>query len=114
MNFPLRFLRSWLGVRSCLVMLLVITAMPVWAVDTPGWVGAWSASMIPLPSSANAVIGAQEAPTLSHRTLRELLRVGVAGSRVRIVLDNRYGTTSVHSLRIDPSDTSSRLFFFSQ
>ncbi|MEP7187007.1 MAG: GDSL-type esterase/lipase family protein [Rhodanobacter sp.] len=95
MHFPLRFLRACLGVRSCLAWLLVITAVPVRAADTPGWVGAWSASMIPLPSSANAVIGAQKAPILSNRTVRELVRVGVAGNRVRIVLDNRYGTAPV-------------------
>ena len=95
MPSPLRHRRIRLASIAAAAVLLALVSLPAPADGTSGWVGAWSASMIPLPSPANAVNGAQEAPRISNQTLREFVQVGVSGSQVRIVLDNRYGTAPV-------------------
>lgn len=92
---PTRLFRSRHAPLVCAVALLALAALPAYADDAPGWIGAWSAAMIPLPAPANAVIGPQDAPNVSNQTLREFVRVGARGSQVRIVLDNRYGSAPV-------------------
>ena len=52
--------------------------------------------MLRAPVAANVVAGAQEALPVSNQTLRQLVRVGLAGSQLRIVLDNRFGSTPVN------------------
>ena len=63
--------------------------------DATHWVGAWSAAMLRAPSPANAVTGPQRTLSLSHQTLRGLVRVGLRGTQLRIVLDNRFGKAPV-------------------
>ena len=59
------------------------------------WVGSWSAAMLQEPAPANEVTGAQQALAFSGQTLREMVRIGASGSRLRLVLDNRFGTAPV-------------------
>ncbi|MBB6184511.1 SGNH/GDSL hydrolase family protein [Oleiagrimonas soli] len=56
------------------------------------WLGAWMTAMIPAPVPANAYrakpIAAQR---IAHQTLRQIVRVTAAGTKLRIRLSNAYG-----------------------
>ena len=54
------------------------------------WVATWAASMLAAPPRPPAD-SVDRTPTLVNRTLREIVRVSVGGSRVRLHLSNQYG-----------------------
>ncbi len=53
----------------------------------PGWVAAWNASPLAAPGAATPA-----RPTVSGRSLRMIVRPTAAGSQIRLLLSNRYGT----------------------
>jgi len=81
--------------------------------DAPSahWIGAWSAAMVRSPVAGNAIGGAQVAPSVHDRTLRQMLRVGATGTQLRIVLDNRFGThpVTIAAASIGRQDVGARL-----
>jgi lysophospholipase L1-like esterase len=58
--------------------------------DTTNWVGGWSAAMIDASTDAT-----QKVPILDDVTLRQMVRIGMDGHRVRILLANTFGTQPV-------------------
>ncbi|MGJ7901923.1 SGNH/GDSL hydrolase family protein [Lysobacter sp. 1R34A] len=83
----LSFLRKPLTAAALAVVLIAPAAH---AADGGRWVGTWSAS--PQPTWAPGFILPNGAPTeLREQTLRQVARVSVGGSRVRIELSNAYG-----------------------
>ena len=72
---------------SLLLVLAAAVASPVRAGGTDGWTAAWApAQMVPA--------GDQVVPEewLADATLRQVVRIGLAGSRLRLRLSNAYGT----------------------
>lgn len=61
------------------------------AADTGTWVPAWTASPQPVWSS-DFVLPVGLPASLRDQTVRQIVRAGVGGSRVRILLSNEYGT----------------------
>ena len=86
--------------KSCAAILLV-ALLPLSAANNEHWVGTWATALVTRPqpprttSSAqpSPQAGAQPAPlSLNNQTLREIVHVSIAGSRVRVVLGNEFGT----------------------
>lgn len=84
---PIR--NGWLRLAAGLIAATV--ALPTWAADRGNWIGTWAASAqpvwgpdfpVPLGIPAN----------YWNQTLRQVARISIGGSRVRIVLSNEYGT----------------------
>ncbi len=83
----LRVLRSHLPIA----LLCASVLSPVQATDTGTWVSGWTAS--PQPVWAGDFILPLGLPAdLRNQTVRQVVRAGVGGQRVRIVLSNEYGT----------------------
>ncbi|WP_411884224.1 SGNH/GDSL hydrolase family protein [Polaromonas sp. YR568] len=61
------------------------------AVDTGTWVPAWTASPQPI-WAGDFVLPLGLPASLRDQTVRQVVRAGMGGSRVRIVLSNEYGT----------------------
>lgn len=75
-------------------LLALALIAPAQAADDGDWVGTWSAS--PQPTWAPGFILPSGAPAeLREQTLRQVARVSVGGSRVRIELSNAYGDRPV-------------------
>lgn len=55
---------------------------------TAGWVATWGASMLPADAG--------NAPDLTGKTLREVVHASVGGSRARVWISNRFGTTPLY------------------
>lgn len=90
-----KFLRSWrIGVTlSCTVILLL--AGPARGVDGSAaqmhWIASWTASQ-QLVEPSNSL-----APTdIRDATLRQIVRLSLGGSEIRLRLSNRFGTTPLH------------------
>lgn len=67
-------------ISSLLLLCLFCQAAGAATPPSPFWVPAWSAS----PDSAG--------PAFDNLSMRQVVRAGVSGKRVRIILSNRYGT----------------------
>jgi lysophospholipase L1-like esterase len=77
--------------RIVLSALLALTALAAHAQE-PKWIGSWGAS--PLPPSPGA--GPFPAtPSFSDQTVRQIVRLSVGGSRVRLRLTNEYGAKAL-------------------
>src|SRR2546430_12599398 len=77
--------------RLVSVVLLLLAACAAHAQEAK-WVGSWGAS--PLPPSPGA--GPFPAtPSFSDQTVRQVVRLSVGGSRVRLRLTNEYGAKAV-------------------
>lgn len=58
----------------------------------PHWVASWSTAMLRAPIPANAILDKpQRAPSLSNQTVRQDVRLGIGGGRIRIRLSNAFG-----------------------
>src|SRR5947207_9402846 len=93
--------------RLVSVVLLLLAA---WAAhgQEAKWVGSWGAS--PLPPSPGA--GPFPAtPSFNDQTVRQIVRLSVGGSRVRLRLTNEYGTKAltVGAARVALADGADRL-----
>jgi lysophospholipase L1-like esterase len=64
------------------------------AADTPRWIGTWTASAQPVWDT-DFFAGIKFPRTLWNQTIRQVARVSIGGSRVRVVLSNEYGTRPV-------------------
>lgn len=65
------------------------------------WVGAWSAAPVHAPIEPNVQLRQPPSnPSLHMQTVREFVRIGADGDRLRIHLDNRYGTQAVRFGRV--------------
>jgi lysophospholipase L1-like esterase len=74
------------------IMLLCAGFVPqAQAADTGTWVPAWTASPQPV-WSGDFVLPLGLPASLRDQTVRQVVRAGVGGTRVRIVLSNEYGT----------------------
>jgi lysophospholipase L1-like esterase len=89
-GLPLR--RRGLGAGTVLPLLLALAA-PVQAAPGCGWQAGWGASQMQ-PGADNAM----PAGALADATLRQIMRVGIGGDRVRIRFSNAFGRAP---LRID-------------
>ena len=69
---------------------LVAAQVRAQAAPRDRWVATWAASMLAAPPRPPAD-SVDRTPTLVNRTLREIVRVSVGGSRVRLRLSNLYG-----------------------
>lgn len=86
----LRALKSVLSIA----LLCAALAPPAQAADG-NWVPGWTAS--PQPVWADGFVLPLGLPaSLRDQTVRQIVRAGVGGSRVRIVLSNEYGTQPLH------------------
>jgi hypothetical protein len=56
----------------------------------PGWIGTWTASAQPAWSSDFPVPLGLPA-NLYQKTIRQVMRISIGGSKVRVVLSNEYG-----------------------
>lgn len=84
-------LTSWHG--ALLVALgLAFVAGAAGAQAPLHWVASWSTAMLRAPIPANAILDQpQRAPSLSNQTVRQDVRLGVGGGRVRIRISNAFG-----------------------
>src|SRR5262245_25930580 len=77
--------------RVALPALLALAAVAAQAQESK-WVGSWGAS--PLPPSPGA--GPFPAtPSFNDQTIRQVVRLSVGGSRLRLRLTNEYGSKAV-------------------
>jgi lysophospholipase L1-like esterase len=86
------------GVATATVLALATAAGPATADGRPpraGWTGAWASSMHhPVPGNEwDGPNWSQEG--FARQSVRQVVRVAAGGSRVRIRLSNRYGTTAL-------------------
>ncbi len=76
-------------IKSTLICIgLLATTASSSASDPAHWVATWGAAQIPGP----AVGTVPPAPHFSRQTLRELIRVSLGGTRVRVRFSNEYGS----------------------
>ena len=79
----------------CAVVLAVLVATPsARAADPPRWIGTWTASAQPVWDT-DFFPGIKFPRTFWNQTIRQVARVSIGGSRVRVVLSNEYGTRPV-------------------
>ncbi|SEI61534.1 Lysophospholipase L1 [Frateuria terrea] len=91
MRTTLRYYR-WAAVLA----LACAAAPPAGARGAEHWVGAWAAAPLRNPMPANAVLRQPPLDTpLHHQTVREIVRIGAGGRRLRVHLDNRFGERPV-------------------
>jgi hypothetical protein len=64
---------------------------PARAADRGGWIATWAASPQPV-WDANFFAPVAIPRALRDQTIRQVARVGLGGSRVRVELSNEYGT----------------------
>lgn len=81
--------------------LALLTAAPTLAQNrsTEKWVATWATALVArAPGAAAGRQGGPPGPppvTVSNQTLRQVVRVSVGGSRVRVVLSNAFGTAPI-------------------
>jgi len=105
------------GARKLLTVALItgVVAAPVWGQQHAGdrWVATWATALVsrPLPTPGAAPAGGPPPPnagaappnapprpafpppaTLTNQTIRQIVHTSVAGTRVRVVLSNAFGT----------------------
>ena len=75
-----------------LAVVMFVVALPAAAQTAPRdrWIATWAASLLTAPPRPPAD-SVDRTPSLVNRTLRNVVRVTVGGSRVRIRLSNQYG-----------------------
>src|ERR1700722_6312872 len=73
---------------SIALVLAALSLSPAFAQEA-NWIGTWTAS--PQPTGEDFVLPVKIPATLQNRTIRQIVRVGIGGSRVRIVISNEYG-----------------------
>jgi lysophospholipase L1-like esterase len=77
--------------RLALVLAGAITWAPAsHASDADGWIGAWTASVQPAQDADFAAESGLRG-FLWNRTIRQVARISIGGSRVRIAISNEYG-----------------------
>jgi lysophospholipase L1-like esterase len=77
--------------RIVLPAILALAALAAQAQE-PKWVGSWGASPLP-PSPGGGPFPAT--PSFNDQTVRQIVRLSVGGSRVRLRLTNEYGAKAV-------------------
>ena len=85
-----------------LISLLTATVITTWVapVQAQGashgqrWVGTWAAAQVALlpPEPSAASVQQPEPVRINHQTVRQVVRVSIGGSRVRIAIANTFGT----------------------
>ena len=90
------------SLRVPLISLLTATVITTWVapVQAQGashgqrWVGTWAAAQVALlsPEPSAASVQQPEPVRINHQTVRQVVRVSIGGSRVRVVFANTYGT----------------------
>ena len=99
-------------------LLLLALSRPGICADAQGWVGSWAASQ-QIPEPGNSLVSGD----LHNATVRQIVRLSIGGSRLRVHISNAFGTeplrfTSVHIARplspaasaIDPQSDRSLTF----
>lgn len=89
------------GARHLFIVVSILGAQFAFAQEH--WIGTWATAPVSRPQPAPRPAGApgppgqpQQAPlTVNNQTLREIVHVSVGGSRVRVVLTNRFGSAAV-------------------
>ncbi|MGE3706351.1 MAG: SGNH/GDSL hydrolase family protein [Vicinamibacterales bacterium] len=87
--------------RAALAAFLFVAASttpaPALAQGTDHWVGTWATATVSGAASATPAPQAAQPqappPSFNNQTLRQIVRVGLGGERVRVVLTNAFGTT---------------------
>jgi lysophospholipase L1-like esterase len=81
--------------RCAAVLAAVLIAAPsARAADPPRWIGTWTASAQPVWDT-DFFPGIKFPRTFWNQTIRQIARVSIGGSRVRVVLSNEYGSRPV-------------------
>jgi lysophospholipase L1-like esterase len=75
--------------RKTLLFALLLTAAGAAYAAGPHWVGSWGASPLPPSAAAGPFPGT---PSFANQTIRQLVRLSVGGSGLRLRLSNEYGT----------------------
>ena len=91
-----------LRLHAPLVSLLTATVISTWATPVQGqgaphgqrWVGTWAAAQVALlpPEPTSAAEQQGQPPRINNQTVRQVVRVSVGGSRVRVAVANTFGT----------------------
>ena len=94
-----RFLAG--AVMAILVATLIATSAPAVAQreasGSPRWIGAWSTGLLavlPPPAGSPAPPAAAAFPSpprVANQTLRQIVRVSIGGTQIRVALTNRFG-----------------------
>jgi hypothetical protein len=84
---------------ALVTLLLLVLSRPGICADPPAWVGSWAASQ-QIPEPGNSLAPAD----LHDATVRQIVRLSIGGSRLRVHISNAFGTeplrfTSVHIAR---------------
>jgi len=81
--------------RCAAVLAAVLVVAPsARAADPPRWIGTWTASAQPVWDT-DFFPGIKFPRTFWNQTIRQVARVSIGGSRVRVVLSNEYGNRPV-------------------
>ena len=74
----------------CALLFAAVLATPAVAADTQRWVGTWAASQQTV-EPANL----PPAPGFTDTTVRQVVRVSIGGSRLRLRFSNEFGRTDL-------------------
>lgn len=96
-----------IGALSVLLVLGACSLGPVFAGDSPAgmhWVGTWTTSPVAQPATGTNSTG------FSNQTLRQIVKVSLGGSELRVRLSNAFGTKPVvvGSVQVGLRDKGSR------
>jgi lysophospholipase L1-like esterase len=95
-----------MNIRGIVSAVLLLAAFAAHAQSQ--WVGSWGASPLP-PSAAAGPFPAS--PSFNDRTVRQIVRLSVGGSRVRLRLTNEYGAkpVTIGAARVALADGADKL-----
>src|SRR5277367_5192608 len=82
--------RRWAGLAGALAGVAMF-ASPLQATEMGNWIGTWTASAQPV-WGPDFPVPLSMPTSLWNQTIRQVARISVGGSRVRIVVSNEYGS----------------------
>ena len=93
-GIPMTSASRRLAVLAPVLLAAILLTTSARAADPPRWIGTWTASAQPVWDT-DFFAGIKFPRTLWNQTLRQIARVSIGGSRIRVVLSNEYGTRPV-------------------
>lgn len=82
----------------CITTVLVVTCTVAWplvagAQDGDRWIGTWATGPVSLQSSpASTTNQVNQSPQIHDQTVRQVVRLSIGGSKLRVLFTNQYGT----------------------
>jgi lysophospholipase L1-like esterase len=96
---------------AALLVLLLAASLPAQPAPPPRWIATWAPSYYSAPPRPTNPDSTDRVPTYVDRTVREIVRTTIGGTRVRLRLTNEYGDRPlvVGAVRIATRDSGARV-----